>query len=96
MFHTACKVIGALFALLAPFLAEAFCLLLSRATGQASSASDTIGVVISVALGSGSLFFWRFSFRAYLLLLPAYIAFMGFAVTVFAFAFVCFAFGDCL
>jgi len=96
MFQRSSKAFGALFMLLAPFVVEACYLWLSRTTGRESSASDTIGMVISVAIGSGPLFFRRFSFRAYLLLLPVYVALMGFAVFIFAFVFVCTALGDCL
>lgn len=96
MFQRSSKAFSAVFLLLAPFAVEACYFWLSRITGRASPASDTIGIVVSIAVGSGTLFLRRLSFRAYLLLLPVYVALMGFAVFVFAFAFVCSAFGDCL
>jgi len=96
MFQRSSKAFGSLFMLLAPFVVEACYLWVSRITGRESSASDTVGLVVSIAIGSGPLLFMRLSLQAYLLSLAIYTAVMGFVVFAFAFAFVCSAFGDCL
>lgn len=92
------KIVTLLLMLVAPLAIEAAWLYLSRTSGfpPNTGSADTLGLGLSIAVGSLAMFRMRLSLVARLSLLVAYIAVMGLMLLVFTFSFVCVVFQNCL